>query len=172
MFPGCEIVQKFSLGKTKNRYTVLYGIFPEFKKSLIYDINKSPFYTISCDESFKSEMQMFQMDFGVRYWNEKKKTVEKRCYNSKFTRRRNAQSLFDNLQESMTDFGKNKLIQLAMDRPTVNWNVSDILDDNLIEENHSKTVHIGSCAQHIVHGALEEGILKSAFSSLYFRCLK
>ena len=36
-----------------------------------------------------------------------------------------------------------------MDRPTVNWNISHILDDNVIEEIPSKTVHIGSCAQDI-----------------------
>ena len=86
MFLIREIVQKFSLGKTKSR-------FPEFKKTLIYDINKSPFYTISYDESLKSEMQMCQMDAGFGYWKEKKNTVETRYCISKFMRRPNEQSL-------------------------------------------------------------------------------
>ena len=52
-------------------------------------------------------------------------------------RRPNAQSLFDSLQESVNNVDKNKLgngwtyLKLAMDRPTVNWNVLDILDKNL-----------------------------------------
>lgn len=93
MFLIREIVQKFSLGETKSRYTVFYGIFPEFKKTLIYDINKSPFYTISYDESLKSEMQMCQMDAGFRYWKEKKNIVGTRYCISKFIRRPNEQSL-------------------------------------------------------------------------------
>ena len=38
MFPDREIASQFTLGKTKVRYTMLYGIAPEFKKQLIYDI--------------------------------------------------------------------------------------------------------------------------------------
>lgn len=101
------------------------------------------------------------MNVDVRYWNRKKDIVEIRCYDCKFIRQRSTQNLFSNLKESMTDFDKNKLIQLALDGPIINWNVLDILDDNLIEENHSKTVHIGSCAKRIVYGALKEGSLKS-----------
>ena len=32
--------------------------------------------------------------------------------------------------ESMGEFEKNKLLQLAMDGPNVNWNVLDLLDAN------------------------------------------
>ena len=45
MFPNSKIASHFKLGKTKARYTMLYGIAPESKKQLIYDINASPFYT-------------------------------------------------------------------------------------------------------------------------------
>ena len=51
-------------------------------------------------------MQMRQKDVGVSYWNKKKNIVETRYCDSKFMRRPNAQNLFDNLQESMTDFDK------------------------------------------------------------------
>ena len=67
MFPDSKIVSQFTLGKTKGRYTMLYGIAPEFKKQLIYDINASPFYTVSFDESLNSQMQMSHMHVGVRF---------------------------------------------------------------------------------------------------------
>ena len=51
----------------------------------------------------------------------------------------NAQSLFDSLQESVNDVDKNELLVLAMDGPTINWNVLDILDNNLARENFAKT---------------------------------
>ena len=38
MFFDSEIAAKFSLGKTKSRYTILYGIAPEFKRILLYGV--------------------------------------------------------------------------------------------------------------------------------------
>ena len=37
----------------------------------------------------------------------------------------------------------------------------DELDEQLIEKGHTKTINIGSCAQHIVHGALQNGFCKT-----------
>ena len=51
-----------------------------------------------------------------------------------------------------------------MDRPNVNWNVSDLLDDKLMSENFSETLNIGSCAQHAVHGSLKNGFQKSTWN--------
>ena len=90
MFPDSEIVSQYTLGKTKTRYTVIYGIASEFKKQLIYKINASPFYTVSFHESLNSQVQKSQMDVGVRYWNNRKKIAETRFFDLKFMRRPNA----------------------------------------------------------------------------------
>ena len=34
MFPDSEVAQKFSMGKTKSRYMIIYGLTPYFKKEL------------------------------------------------------------------------------------------------------------------------------------------
>ena len=52
-----------------------------------------------------------------------------------------------------------------MDGPQVNWNVLKLLSDDLVSENLSKTVNIGSCAQHIIHGALKTGTKSSEFDT-------
>ena len=44
-----------------------------------------------------------------------------------------------------------------MDEPNINRNVLNILDDKLEPENFPKTLNIGSCAQHTVHGAFKDG---------------
>ena len=62
MFLDSKIASQFTLGKTKTRYTMCYGI-----AQLIYD-NASPFYTVSFDESLNSQVQMSEMDVGGQYW--------------------------------------------------------------------------------------------------------
>ena len=50
----------------------------------------------------------------------------------------------------------------------------DGLDEQLIEKGHTKTINIGSCAQHIVHGALQNGFCRTdgnidkVLKSIYF----
>ena len=89
MFPDSEIVSQYTLGKTKTRYAMIYGIASAFKKQL-NEINASPFYTVSFDESLNSQVQKSQMDVGMRYWNNRKKIVETRFFDLKFMRRINA----------------------------------------------------------------------------------
>ena len=165
MFPDSEIASQFTLGKTKARYTMLYRIAPEFKKQLIYDINASPFYIVSFDDSLISQVQMSQMDVGVRYWNNRKNIAETCYFDLKFMRRPNADVLLKNLDESISSLNRGLFLQLAMDGAQVNWNVLKLLDDKLLSENLSKTMNIGSCAQHVVHEALKTGMKSSEFDT-------
>ena len=47
-----------------------------------------------------------------------------------------------------------------MDGPTTNWNVLDIIDDERVANGVQKTVNIGSCSLHILHGAFQTGFTK------------
>ena len=84
VFAGHEVTGHFVLGKTKSRYTMLYGIAPELKKMLYYYVNQSPYFSISYDESLNSELQMCQMDVVLRFWNEKNGQVETKYFDSQF----------------------------------------------------------------------------------------
>ena len=112
MFAGHEVVEHFSLGKTKSRYTILYGTAPEFKKMLFNDVNQSPFFSISFDESLNSELQMYQMDLTLRFWNEKKGQLETKYYDSQFLTRSNSENLYSGLETSMKGLDKAKLCNL------------------------------------------------------------
>ena len=48
-----------------------------------------------------------------------------------------------------------------MDGPSVNWLALGTLDDKLKVDNFAKNLHIGSCAQHIIHRTLKKGIHKT-----------
>ena len=104
MFPDSNIASQCTLGKTKARYTMLYGIAPEFKKQLIYNIFASPFYTVSFDESLNSQVQMSQMDAGGGYWNNRKNIAETHYFDSKFMEQLNADVLLKNLDEKKTSW--------------------------------------------------------------------
>ena len=143
IFFDSEIAAKFSLSKPQSRYTLLYGIAPEFKRVLHYDVKSLQFFTVSFDESLNTDLKICQIVVAVRL-------AETKYFYSQFLRRPTGQSLFDNLHESMGELEKNELLQLAMDGPNVNWNVLDLLDDKLVSDNFSKTLNISSCAQHTV----------------------
>ena len=94
------------------------------------------------------------MDVSIRFWNQTNNMVETRYYVSQFLHRPNASELLRSLTAASHDLEDEKLLQLAMDGLSVNWNV---LDDQRAEKDLSKTLNIGSCSQHIVHGALKNG---------------
>ena len=73
MFSDSTIPGKFSLGKDKVRYIIIYGIYPAFKRKLKIMINNSPWYSVSFDESFNKNQQKCQMNVNLMYWNDEKK---------------------------------------------------------------------------------------------------
>ena len=50
---------------------------------------------------------------------------------------------------------------MAVDGPSVNLSVLNMLDNKSEGNNFSKTINIGSCLQHTVHGTLKVGATKT-----------
>ena len=67
MFFDSEVSAQFSLSKTKCRYMILYGIAPCCRDTLKQEINSSPFFSTSFDESMNSVLHSCQMDIGIRF---------------------------------------------------------------------------------------------------------
>ena len=84
MFSDSEITEQFKLSKTKCGYFINFGIALVFKTNLTKEINMSPFYMFSFDESMNSALHQCQMDVMIRYWKETAGKVEARYYDSKF----------------------------------------------------------------------------------------
>ena len=163
MFPDSAVPEKFSLGKDKARYMIIYGIAPAFKQKLRSMINTSPWYSVSFDESLNKEQQKCQMDVNIRYWNDKRNIAETAYLDSQFLLRPNAENLKSELIESMSNLDMAKFLQLSMDGPNTNWNVLDLVNGHLVENGHKNLVEIGSCSLHVVHGAFQTGALKTGW---------
>ena len=84
MFSRSDVVRQFSLGKTKARYIALYGIAPYCKAELIGQINSSPQFSLSSDESLNIALQKYQMDVNIRFFNNTTNMVVTRYLDSKF----------------------------------------------------------------------------------------
>ena len=90
MFSRSDVARQFSLGKTKARYMILYGIAPNCKAELLGQINSSPQFSLSFDESLKTALQKCQMDVNIRFFNNTTYMVVTRYLDSKFLERPNA----------------------------------------------------------------------------------
>ena len=51
-----------------------------------------------------------------------------------------------------------------MNGPNVSWLILGMLDDKAEADNFTRTLHIGSCSQHYIHGAMKEGIHKTSWN--------
>ena len=159
MFPDSTVASKFSLSKTKCSYLINFGLAPFYLDNLLADIKKSPVFSLSYDETMNKILQNEQMDCGVRYWDSEIGLVKTRYLGSEFLLRPNAQNLFDKLIEAVKKLDLSRMIQLSMDGPNVNWEVFNRLHTFREEREYPVILDIGSCSLHIVHGALQTGMI-------------
>ena len=157
MSPDSDIATKISLGKTKCRYMILYRLAPYYKNELIKSINDSIYYSVSFDEALNCVIQKCQMDVNIRHWDSTERKVKTHYFDSQFLQRPNADNFLDSVNVSIAKLKQDAFLHLAMDGPNVNWDVLNKLDNKLVENRFSKTLNIGSCAQHIVHGVFQTG---------------
>ena len=161
MFSDSEIASQFHLSKTKCSYFINHCFAPYFKDILVNVINMLEFFTVSFDESMNAEMQNCQMDVAVRFWDKTKNQAATCYFDSKFILRPNANELLTNLLSACERLNEEQFLQLAMDGPNINWCVLEMLDDQRVEKDLNKTLNIGSCSQHIIHGAFKDGVLQT-----------
>ena len=98
------------------------------------------------------------MDVVIHYWDESNNVTQIRYLDLKFLNRPNAEELLSSICEILTNLTKDKLLQLSIDGPAVNWKVLELFEEKLESKDLRKTLNIGSCSQHSVHGALKMGM--------------
>ena len=59
MFSRSDVADQFGLGKTKARHMILYGIAPYSKAEPLGQINSSPQFSLSFDESLNTALQKY-----------------------------------------------------------------------------------------------------------------
>ena len=75
MFPGSIVEEHVKLGRTKCGYLIIHGLRNYFLDILYIEMQQSPFYSVSFDESLNKNLHKGQMDQLFRIWSNEKKMV-------------------------------------------------------------------------------------------------
>ena len=132
MFKTCPIAQQFHMKKDKAKYMIVYGLYPALKVKLQAQINASTWFSVSFDESLNRHQQKCQMDINIRFWGNEKHIAQSVYYDSKFLLRPNEPNLKEEVFNSIEALSMAKFLHLAMDGPSTNWNVLDLVNEHLV----------------------------------------
>ena len=127
MFHDSAIAKSFRLSKIKCAYLITHGMYPYLQGQLLQEINISPFFTVSFDESLNLVVQKQQMDVVIKYWCTSSKCVKSRYLDSRFDYSGSAENSSSALLETIKPLTEDKMIHLSMDGPNVNWCVLSTL---------------------------------------------
>jgi hypothetical protein len=88
-------------------------------------------YTVIFDEAFNKISQKGQMDIILRFYNIEEDTVCTKYYNSVFLGRARATDIFESFKLGLKSLHLDKMINISMDGPNVNWKLIKLLKSEL-----------------------------------------
>jgi hypothetical protein len=158
MFPDSHIAEQFSLGSDKASYLINFAIAPYFHEKLLLSATGATAYVICFDESLNEIAQRGQMDLIIRFWDDDKQQVATRYLTSVFMGHATAEDILHAFKTGLGKLDTNRLIQVSMDGPNVNWKFLQLLDDDISgSPEDPKLLEFGSCGLHVIHGAVKTG---------------
>lgn len=157
MFPDSVIAKHFSCGPTKCSYLVCFGLAPYYRSLLSSTLKTAEYYSLSFDESLNKTLQRKQMDVYVRYWCNSDSEVKMRYLTSVFMGHATAEDLLKMLHEAIENLTLQKVLQLSMDGPAVNWKLFDLLQHEVKSDFKCEILNTGSCGLHTLNNAFKQG---------------
>src|SRR5207245_11030753 len=115
------IASKFTLSYTKVAYTIVHGLAPYFADNLLHSLQECTFFVACFDEALNKIAQRGQMDIVIRLWDNGSNRVVTRYLTSVFLGHATAKDLEEKFIEGLTGLSLQKLVQISMDGPSVNW---------------------------------------------------
>lgn len=157
MFPDSQVAAEFKCGQTKASYLTSFGLAPHFSKLLLDCVNSSPEYVLLFDESSNHKTQTKQLDFHVRYWSDN--AVRTHYLTSEFLGHSAAIDLQQKFSKviSESNFKQANLLQISMDGPSVNLNLLEKINNDMITNHNVGLLNVGSCGLHVMHNAFRRG---------------
>lgn len=154
MFPDSEIARAFRMEKDKAQYIAAYGLGQHYKDEVCRLTKEASDIVILFDEALNSVVQKSQMDVYIQYFDGKKNQVDAHYLSSTFLTKARASDIQRALTQIVDDTMKQKLIQIQMDGPNVNFACLRTLEQSLREK---QLLDLGSCGLHTINGALQFG---------------
>ncbi|XP_057299676.1 uncharacterized protein LOC130630266 [Hydractinia symbiolongicarpus] len=164
MFPDSKIAQSFELGPTKVHYIINFGIAPYFRDILYDSLKKVECYVVSFDESLNTVTQNCEMDVLVRFFDPVDDKV-KICYlDSSFLGHSAHQDLFSHFTKTLGKLDPNKMFQVSMDGPSVNFKFLEKVQKDRLDNEQHQLIDIGSCGLHTIHGAFKNAAVSTEWN--------
>lgn len=164
MFHDSRIAATFKCARTKLGYLSTYGIAPAILDELWKAVADASHVVIMFDESLNSDLQKKQMDIHLKFMDVDG-TVKSRYITSYFLGKSRASDILDKLSDVLQRIGAEKLIQLSMDGPNVNWSVFRQLKEEVESKSpsHHSLLNIGCCGIHTTHNSFKSGVVESSW---------
>ena len=112
---------------------------------------------VACfDESFNAVSNRKQLDVHIISFNKTTKIVERNYIGSSFLGHGDAETCLKSLLEVLDGLDYvNKMIQIGMDGPNINWKLLSMIKEDQSDRNPQapKVLEIGSFSLHVIHGA-------------------
>ena len=156
MFPDSAIAQQYCMKSDKLAYIVNFGLSPYFKDILLSKTKQSLFLAVSFDESYCKAIHKKQMDVIIKYYDSK--NVHTQYLTSQFLCHSRATDLKYHIEETLKDLTKEKIIQISMDGPKVNWCFFQKMVQQRNADGLPGFISLGSCSLHVLHGAFRHGV--------------
>ena len=156
MFPDSAIAQQYCMKSDKLAYIVNFGLSPYFKDILLSKTKQSLFLAVSFDESYCKAIHKKQMDVIIKYYDSK--NVHTQYLTSQFLCHSRATDLKYHIEEALKDLTNEKIIQISMDGPKVNWCFFQKMVQQRNADGLPGLISLGSCSLHVLHGAFRHGV--------------
>ncbi|KAL8560069.1 hypothetical protein ACOMHN_041538 [Nucella lapillus] len=95
--------------------------------------------------------------YSAKSCQESSQLFETQYMTSEFLGHSRAADLCKALEPTITELGYNKLLQLSMDGPNVNWAAYASIQKEMESQASKQMLQTGSCGIHIVHNAFKAG---------------
>lgn len=144
-------------------YVLNFGLGPLFNEKLRAQVKNSICITGYFDESTNRVIKQGQMDLHVRFFYPITRLITTSYFNSVFFDRCKAKDLLEHFKLGFAGLPFDKLIQVSMDGPNVNWSFLNKVEQDLVIELSEENVdppgrfELGSCGLHVGHGAFRSG---------------
>lgn len=154
-----QIIQSFTLNRTKATYLLNFALGPYFHKKMIEDINKQLHFTLLYDETVNNANQK-ELQICIRYFSNSYQRSVTRHLQTFYLGTATAKQIVAKVMEALNESGLpiKYLLMLGSDGPKTNDLVKTTIGNELLLNRNVQLLDIGSCNLHVVHNSFSKGL--------------
>lgn len=154
-----QILETFTLNRTKATYILNFALGPYFYKKVIEDINRNLYFTLLFDETVNNANQK-ELQIRIRYFSNRSQRAVTRHLQTFYLGTATAKIIVSKLIHAINDanLSIDHLFMLGMDGPRTNDLVKTTINNELLSNRKVNLFDIGSCNLHVVHNCFSKGL--------------